>query len=48
VLAFAQVGQIALPPVFGALVGAGLGWGAAWIALGLPAAAIALWLVRLR
>jgi len=48
VLAFAQIGQIALPPLFGAMVGAGLGWGLSWVVLGLPAAAIALWLVRIR
>jgi len=48
VLAFAQIGQIALPPLFGALVGAGLGWGPAWVALGLPAALVAVWLLRSR
>lgn len=48
VLAFAQIGQIALPPLFGAMVGAGFGWGLSWVVLGLPAGAIALWLVRLR
>lgn len=48
VLAFAQVGQIALPPLFGAMVGAGLGWGPSWIMLGLPAAGVSLWLMRQR
>jgi hypothetical protein len=29
-------------------VGAGFGWGASWFACGLPAAAIAAWLIRRR
>ena len=48
VLALAQLGQIVLPPLFGAMVGAGFGWGASWLACGLPAAAIAAWLIRRR
>ncbi len=48
VLAFAQLGQIALPPLFGFTVAIGLGWGASWVLLGLPAAAIGIWLLRTR
>lgn len=48
VLAFAQLGQIALPPVFGAMIAAGIGWGTSWVVLGLPAAAVAAWLLRAR
>lgn len=46
VLAFAQLGQIALPPLFGAMVAFGFGWGASWVVLGLPAAAIGVFLLR--
>jgi predicted MFS family arabinose efflux permease len=48
VLAFAQLGQIALPPIFGAMIAAGIGWGTSWIVLGLPAGAVAGWLLRAR
>lgn len=48
VLAFAQLGQIALPPIFGAMLAAGIGWGTSWVLLGLPAGAVAIWLLRAR
>jgi predicted MFS family arabinose efflux permease len=46
VLAFAQLGQIALPPIFGAMLAAGVGWGTSWVVLGLPAGVVAAWLLR--
>lgn len=48
VLAFAQLGQIALPPIFGGMIAAGIPWGTSWVVLGLPAGAVALWLLRSR